>query len=151
MIAPAGAPALAASDSSFQSSAPPLGLLINYQTGNCLDSNYAGGAYTTSPPCSLNDPFQDWYIIVPTGLAPGAGTIGDLGTGLCLDSNFAGNVYTDPCNGNNAYQNWVLVFNGPYAAQVGNLATGRCLDSNYAGNIYTSPCNWNDTFQNWYI
>jgi hypothetical protein len=146
MIAPAGAPALAASDSP---SSAPVGFLINYQTGYCLDSDYTGSAYTS--PCTGNYPFEDWYILVQTGLAPGAGTLGNLGTGLCLDSNFAGNVYTDSCNGNNAYQNWVISFNGPYADQYGDLATGRCLDSNYAGNLYTSPCNWNDTFQNWNI
>jgi serine/threonine-protein kinase len=146
MIAPAGAPALAASSQSSVNT----GILTNYQTGFCLDSNSAGNAYTSTP-CPNGGLYQQWYLIVPTGSASYIGTMGDVATGLCLDSNSAGNVYTDPCNGNNAYQNWVLVFNGPYAAQVGNLATGRCLDSNYAGNIYTSPCNWNDTFQNWYI
>lgn len=158
MIAPAGAPALAASDSSQT----VVTFLSNYQTNLCLDSNGSDPAYPAvgavyTDPCNGGNTYQNWSTAL-TGLATDAITFQDAETHFCLDSNYAGKVYTDPCNGNNTYQNWIYYFNGPYAeAQYQDLQTGWCLDSDYSnpaypatGAVYTSPCNWDNTFQNWF-
>ena len=92
----AGVPAKAASSLSA-----PINL-CNYQTGLCVDSNYAGNAYTLS---WNGGNYQYWWPTY-TGLATGAITWQDAQTGRCLDSNYNGNLYTSPCNYNNTYQNW---------------------------------------------
>jgi hypothetical protein len=125
--------------------APPPGLYVPYQdysTGRCLDSNYAGSAYTD--PCFEDGNFQDWAYFT-TGYSM---TLNDVQTALCLDSNYAGAVYTDSCNGNNTYQNWSFGGEGPgYTIQ--DYQTGLCLDGNSSGSLYTDACNWNNYYQNW--
>jgi hypothetical protein len=116
----------------------------DYSTGRCLDSNYAGSAYT-SPCYAGGDTYQEWAMFETEY---GRDTLNDLQTGRCLDSNSAGAVYTDSCNGDDTYQNWSLGGDGPgYTLQ--DLQTGLCLDSNSSGSLYTDPCNWNNYYQNW--
>lgn len=118
------------------------GAYNDYSTKRCLDSDYAGSAYTT--PCYANDTYQDWaYFLTQYGM-----TLNDYQTARCLDSNYAGAVYTSACNGDNTYQNWSFGGEGP-GNTIQDYQTGLCLDSNSSGNLYTDGCNWNNYYQNW--
>jgi serine/threonine-protein kinase len=111
----------------------PVSTLYNGQTGQCLDSNYNGNAYTM--PCNGGN-YENWRFNV--------NAIQDNQTGLCLDSNSNGNVYTMSCNGGN-YQNWEV-----YGQNVFDRRTRLCLQSDYNGNLSTGACDPNNSYQQWW-
>jgi Ricin-type beta-trefoil lectin domain-like len=69
-------------------SADPLGLVINYGNGLCIqpEGNARwGGAPIVQMPCDLSNPFQDWSAVCQD---PGCGVfyVQNHGSGLCLNA-----------------------------------------------------------------
>jgi len=122
----------------------------SWATGVCLDSNWAGRAYTLG--CNGGN-FQNWW---PGGAgykacgAYGCGpvvVIKDNETDRALDSDWAGRVYTNPYVNwqNNMNQRWLMTGNDT-VTQLQNVATGLCLQA-MAGVLFTTGCGSN--FQDW--
>lgn len=126
---------------------PNPGIIRNWATGKCLDSNFAGQVYTL--PCNGGG-FQRWTIEYYSG---DQWRIRNTTTALCLDGNNNGAVYTRPCQDPNAWQKWIPTsFQGiPLWSVVrfGHATNSSwCLDSNTGGSVYTLPCNGGG-FQDW--
>ncbi|WP_157597328.1 hypothetical protein [Streptacidiphilus rugosus] len=72
---------------------------VNEGSGNCLDSNYSGQAYTHN--CLSGDMYQRWYEISTNS----GWCLWDLQTGKVLDANPT--VYTNTNYGDgDSYQRW---------------------------------------------
>jgi hypothetical protein len=143
-LAVLGCAALSVGPVAGSASAAGAWRIIDVATGRCLDSNFAGDAYTSI--CN-GGAYQEWYIYTN---ATSHTAIENMETGLFLDSNYAGNLYTDPGNGGN-YQSWNELFPnaaGWFAFQ--DNQTGLWLDSNSAGNAYTGVGN-GGAYQSWEV
>jgi hypothetical protein len=82
------------------------GIYRNWQSGNCLDSNYNGDAYSIA--CNGGN-YQDWsinYLATYQGYIFGFNIIDDR-TGMCLDTN-GGSVYTHSCVSGDPNQIWLM-------------------------------------------
>ncbi|MEW9555365.1 ricin-type beta-trefoil lectin domain protein [Nonomuraea sp. NPDC050783] len=125
---------------------PNPGIIRNWATGRCLDSNFAGQIYTL--PCN-NGNFQLWQILYYDG---SWWRIRNYQTGLCIDGNNNSAVYMSPCQDPNLWQKWSI--NWREGAAIWSNVTFKhatnswCLDSNGAGAVYTQPCNGGG-FQDW--
>ncbi|WP_054564262.1 RICIN domain-containing protein [Frankia sp. R43] len=106
--------------------------LVNYVTGECLDSNEDGHLYSLE--CN-GGPYQLW-----TASGSGAVALTDSATGLCLDSDGSGSAYTRTCN-NGSTQQWQVAYQSGTRTFV-NVASGKCLDTDSSTTyIFTGTCS----------
>jgi Ricin-type beta-trefoil lectin domain len=126
--------------------APPnAGIIRNWATGRCLDSDHAGRIYTL--PCNGGN-YQKWRI---EHYSLDQYRIKHDVTGRCLDGNNNRAVYMSPCQDPNAWQKWKPASfrgDGWINVQFLHATDSTCLDSNDAGRVYTLPCN-RGGFQDW--
>lgn len=130
---------------------PEAGIIRNWATGRCLDSNRAGSVYTLG--CNGGN-YQKWRI-QPVGRSTAGNLelltywVKNAETGLCLTAD-ASSVYTSWCDANNQYQRWHFPsYEGWKRIELRQyLFLGSCLDSNHAGNVYKLGCN-RGGFQMW--
>jgi Ricin-type beta-trefoil lectin domain-like len=140
-----GAPAKAGLES--------ITMLRSWPTGECIDSNRAGQAYTLS--CNFGG-FQRWFLMpVAPGSEPerwgdyGRGPvvyIRNMETGLVLDSDHGGHVYTNPhLDFGNQHQQWIMT-GDDNITQFQNVATGKCLTTGTYGDLHTNKCGWDHQY-----
>jgi serine/threonine-protein kinase len=136
-------------------------VIRNWETGLCLDSNWAGDVYTL--PCELGtNPHQVWEI-----WQQGTSSMGPIvqlrnkATGRCLDTADGSNPVTISsydCPAHPAgwlppayvYRTFFHATGSPwYKMQFRSwYSSGYCLDSNRGGDVYSIPCNGGN-YQNW--
>jgi serine/threonine-protein kinase len=127
---------------------PAQGTIIrNWETGRCLDSNWAGQVYTLG--CNGGD-YQGWRIEYVGQREVFVYHIVNVKTGRCLDTAAAGYVQTTPCEGHKEYQLWHAAgTDGMRKIELRQYSfRGSCLDSNRAGSVYKLRCNGGG-FQLW--
>lgn len=134
--------AAAAATGQAQAAGGP-GTLVNYVTGECLDSNGDGKIYTLS--CNGGS-YQVWRT-------SGSGTVvlTDAGTGLCLDSDGAGSAYTRTCNSGSTQQ-WRVSTQSDASRMFVNVASGRCLSTNATSYVFAGICisGGGGTYERWW-
>lgn len=132
---------------------PNAGIIRNWETGRCLDSDWNGNVYTL--PCNGGN-YQKWYIqwnfdrcgysYCQTGFL-----VRNVATDRCLDSWGSPYVVTSSeCWVRSDNRSWQVSTSNNYVVTRFKWFTDSnfCLDSNYAGNVYTQWCNGGG-FQNW--
>jgi hypothetical protein len=121
------------------------GIYRNWQSGNCLDSNYNGDAYSIG--CN-GGTYQNWsidHVATQNGYVFGF-NITDDQTGMCLDTNSI-SVYTHSCVSNDPNQIWWMYgLDGTHEVWV-NDAFGSILWDNGDGSLQmeTVPNPWGET------
>jgi serine/threonine-protein kinase len=137
-------------------------VIRNWETGLCLDSNWAGDVYTL--PCELGtNPHQVWEVYHQSRNSAGVPIVQlkNKATGRCLDTADGSNPVTvsiSHCPAYPAawlppayvYETFFYATGEPlYRTQFRSYySSGYCLDSNRSGDVYSIPCNGGN-YQNW--
>ncbi|MFF5393070.1 ricin-type beta-trefoil lectin domain protein [Streptomyces sp. NPDC013012] len=123
-------------------------VLVNEQTGRCLDSDTAGNVYTKE--CRWANPYQQWVPSIPSG--SGRMLLRNVQTGLCLTAVNSTSVRTMVCPSNRYYpMEWGLVSAaGRQSLENGNSPTlPVVLDSDNDGKVYLRPPTNLNRYQSW--
>src|SRR5262245_16836462 len=86
-----GATSLVVIATPAQAAPPNPGIIRNWKTGRCLDSNWDGAVYTLG--CNGGD-YQKWKVEY---FSLSKYQIKNVATGRCINQDGWGEVYTSPC------------------------------------------------------
>ncbi|WP_181792845.1 RICIN domain-containing protein [Streptomyces sp. WELS2] len=123
-------------------------VVVNEQTGRCLDSDTDGNVYTKE--CRSDNPYQQW---VPSDRSGSTRVrLRNVQTGLCLTAVNSTSVRTMVCASNGYYpMEWGLVDkSGMQVLENGNSPTiPVVLDSDKDGKVYLRPATEHNRYQSW--
>ncbi|GII85614.1 hypothetical protein Ssi03_36040 [Sphaerisporangium siamense] len=128
--------------------AETVSILRSWETGLCLDSNFAGEVYTLACSVPQNNNHQKWRTNYPFG---GPTRFQNVATGRCLagttDDLGFGYAYTTPCG--QGFLGWNINGSQSNVWTVGHSGSGSVLESDRSGHVSIAPIGSGGVYHNW--